>query len=244
MDLSWDLVESGKLMEAFVGGAALHLLSREGAPGLSQGGCRPEYPGHSWELAGSEARALEGSPGALGSARLPLWNSRPGDSPLPWWPCPRPQAPCPQDCAVPPHPHPGRQGTPAHLQAAVAGSAGGSSLAPGPHKGRVCSVQLLSSLINELPLALRKQVGVGGQAARHLLWPGVHFLPLVLGPDPEGRGDCSPTMGVLLQAQAARRGPGEFPMNWRPALHHRPASGVAGSAGVGWSLGASKPPRG
>lgn len=145
---------------------------------------------------------------------------------------------------MPPHPHPGRQGTPAHLQAAVAGSAGGSSLAPGPHKGRVCSVQLLSSLINELPLALRKQVGVGGQAARHLLWPGVHFLPLVLGPDPEGRGDCSPTMGVLLQAQAARRGPGEFPMNWRPALHHRPASGVAGSAGVGWSLGASKPPRG
>ncbi|KAI4545765.1 hypothetical protein MG293_002320 [Ovis ammon polii] len=26
--------------------------------------------------------------------------------------------------------------------------------------------------------------------------------------DPEGRGDRSPTMGVLLQAQAARRGPG------------------------------------
>lgn len=100
----------------------------------------------------------------------------------------------------------------------------------------MCSVQLLSSLINELPLALRKQVGVGGQAARHLLlWPGVHFLPLVLGPGPEGRGDHPPTLGVLLQAQAAQEGP------VRAAFHHRLASGVAGD---GWSLGASKPPRG
>lgn len=62
-------------MEAFVGRAALHLLSRAGAPGLA-GRVWTRVPGHSWELAGSEAWALEGSPGALGSARLPLWNSR------------------------------------------------------------------------------------------------------------------------------------------------------------------------
>lgn len=176
-------------MEAFVGGAALPLLSREGTPGLA-GRCGPEYPGHSWELAGSEARALEGSPGALGSAGCPCGTAGPGTRagrrPLPRQPCPCPQAPCPQRCAVAPR----RQGPPAHLPTAVAWSAGRSSLAPGPHKGLVCSVQLLSSLINELPLALQKQVGVGGQAARHLLLPpGVPFPPLVLGPGPEGRGD-------------------------------------------------------
>ena len=110
-------------------------------------------------------------------------DTRAGRRPLPWWLCPRPQAPCPQLC------YPGRQGTPAHLPA-VAWSAGRSSLAPSPHKGLLCSVQLLSSLINELPLALQKQVGVGGQASRHLLLrPGVPFPPLVLGPGPEGRRD-------------------------------------------------------
>ena len=66
---------------------------------------------------------------------------------------PRPLAPRTARCP----PNARQQGTPAHLQASVARSAGGSSLASGPHKGRVCSVQLLSSLINELPLrALRR----------------------------------------------------------------------------------------
>ena len=51
----------------------------------------------------------------------------------------------------------------------------------------------------------------------------------------KGEGPPPPTLGLLLQAQAAQEGP------VRAAFHHRLASGVAGD---GWSLGASKPPRG